>query len=158
MMSTMKPRLDHYLGRHVDRVEKYGDEDHEWRVVLIGDISIKNHDSELDTLPEKIVGMTFMTITMGELDTELHFGTNDAGGGTIHEKLTLNATKYTLSDPRLVTEEEYYPQGDPDNIGSGLPEDEADRAARLSRESQEFMEATDEEAKPKKKGQSKRSK
>lgn len=147
MNSTMKPRLDHYFGRHVDRVEKYGDEPHEWQVVLVGDIVIKNHDSEKDTMPEKLVGMTFMIITLGELDTELHFGTNDRQGGTIREKLTLGATKYSLSDPRLVVADEpYYPQGDPDNIGSGLPEDEAERAARLSRESQEFMEATDPEA------------
>jgi hypothetical protein len=101
----MRPSIDHYFGRPFDSIVK-GDENWDWAIQLDGGVQIKNKDQSLTTAPSNLDGSSLMTVTYGELDTTLNFGTPT----NMQASVVLTPTLYTISDPLNPSDVEIYPQ------------------------------------------------
>lgn len=120
-MSTIAD-LTYFIGRPFVALEVDDENEGEWTIVLDGNgrITNKNPTQEMPDV-DKLKGSTFIRPIFSELDTRLQFGVLD----TVNAEVTLSPTKYTMSDPNLETEEEYYPQV-PVELADTLPPDPSD--------------------------------
>lgn len=107
---SMKPGLDHYVGRPFECVIQ-GDEAHDWALQLEGGVLIRNKDeSRTAPVQEELDGTSLLFVALSELDTVLHFGTSNISASTVHQEITFTPTLYTLSDRAKYGEVEIYPQ------------------------------------------------
>lgn len=105
-MRGNRPQLDHYVGRQLVGIVEPTEADWNWGIRLDGDVIIRNKDhrrTNLDILREA-VGLHFMCVTLGELDTTLQFGTERSG---VIREVSLTPTKYSIAAPGV---DEHEPQ------------------------------------------------
>lgn len=133
----MRPGLDHYFGRPFEDVIQ-GTNNADWAIQLEGGVLIRNKDRRRTAAPTKgeLAGISLLSATFNPDETILHFGTSNREGVTVVKEISLEPTKYTLSDPLSRERNEIFPQKpDPD---FQLPRDPSpervqDRAERAPR-------------------------
>jgi hypothetical protein len=128
---SMRPGLDHYVGRPFVSVFQSDNDDYDWAIELEGGVLIRNKDGRRTAAPteEELGGTSLLLVTFSEMDTILHFGMSSAPGSTTVKEITLTPTQYTLSDAAVYGEVEIYPQV-PDAEETVIPDDPSvDRVA-----------------------------
>ena len=91
--SVVRSSLDHYVGRSVDAVIKYAEEDSEWAIRLEGGAILKNYDGRRTVVPTGLEGATLAGVEYGEQDIRVKF----ANGSEV----TFAPTLYAISDKRF---------------------------------------------------------
>ena len=103
-MASVKPQLDYYHGRKVEKVTHDGDG--EWSIVLEGNVIVRNHDARRTSVPENIEGLQYLFTSYTEKETVMQFGQSPEGGREWVAKFT--PAKYSISGEGI--DGEHYPQ------------------------------------------------
>jgi len=132
--------LTYFIGRPFVALEE--GENGEWSILLDGEARVTNKDPGRP-LPEEDVfkGSQFLRPIYSELDTRLQFGVMD----NVVDEIVLTPTMYTMTDPSLTTEEEFYPQV-PIELTDTLPPDPSDERVADGPETTEEKEADENAA------------
>lgn len=101
--STVKPKLDHYVGRPVEKVISWGDEEWQWAIRLEGGVLFKNHDEDKVDVPNDVSGLILGNCIFSELDTRCVFSPSG-------EEVIFTPTLYTIADPNYTGHTEVFPQ------------------------------------------------